>query len=327
MGSLNLNNDGYGFSLDLNISLSSQLPSSSSTPLLGHVGNKESEKSKIPYEVLNPLVIHPNESMVKNNEGDFVDEKKNVLNTRGHWRPFEDAKLKKLVDELGPHNWNNIAEHIHGRSGKSCRLRWVNQLDPKINKAPFSDEEEEKLVYAHKLYGTKWALICKLFPGRTDNALKNHFHVIMAKKQRELSSRKRKQTFQISTKNNVASESTITSNIDESNSTCTNLNLTTRPLLNYQAYSSQLGLLGEGKVEARDFDVAKICIAMKGSCVGQMGNYKSVDQSNLSDLNSEVSASESVATNKNNESILEESEIVRDKIKVSFIDFLGVGDT
>ena len=36
---------------------------------------------------------------------------------RGHWRPAEDEKLERLVEQNGPNNWNFIAQHLEGRSG------------------------------------------------------------------------------------------------------------------------------------------------------------------------------------------------------------------
>lgn len=38
---------------------------------------------------------------------------------RGHWRPAEDEKLRRLVQQHGAQNWNFIAEKLQGRSGMS----------------------------------------------------------------------------------------------------------------------------------------------------------------------------------------------------------------
>lgn len=57
---------------------------------------------------------------------------------RGPWSPEEDAILSELVGKFGARNWSLIARGISGRSGKSCRLRWCNQLDPALKRKPFT---------------------------------------------------------------------------------------------------------------------------------------------------------------------------------------------
>ena len=73
-----------------------------------------------------------------NSSGSSQASKKSLDRVKGPWSPEEDAILSRLVSNFGARNWSLIARGILGRSGKSCRLRWCNQLDPAVKRKPFT---------------------------------------------------------------------------------------------------------------------------------------------------------------------------------------------
>jgi myb proto-oncogene protein len=111
---------------------------------------------------------------------------------RRPWTETEDLAIRSLVETWGTRHWSKIAEllgsihNVKNRSGKQCRERWHNHLDPSVNKDPWDSDEEGVLFNGYREFGNHWAEISRLLPGRTDNAIKNHFYSAVRRNLRKL---------------------------------------------------------------------------------------------------------------------------------------------
>ena len=96
------------------------------------------------------------------------------------WSPEEDARLSATVAAYGS-SWVDVAASVPGRHNDQCRERWIEQVNPSINRSPWSEEEDKNLLdYVRERENASWKEISEcLRTGRTETMVTWHFFAIL----------------------------------------------------------------------------------------------------------------------------------------------------
>ena len=102
------------------------------------------------------------------------------------WSKHEDELLLSIVQSMQwPMKWTVVAQSLPDRTGKQCRERYVNHLNPRLKVSDWTLAEDATIFHLYNAIGSHWARMSKVIPGRTDNGIKNRFHNIRRQYERE----------------------------------------------------------------------------------------------------------------------------------------------
>ncbi|KAL9461048.1 hypothetical protein AB3S75_004110 [Citrus x aurantiifolia] len=106
---------------------------------------------------------------------------------KGPWTVEEDFKLINYIATHGEGRWNRLARCAGlKRTGKSCRLRWLNYLRPNVRLGKITLEEQLLILELHSRWGNRWSKLAQHLPGRTDNEIKNYWRTRVQKQAKQL---------------------------------------------------------------------------------------------------------------------------------------------
>ncbi|KAI1372096.1 Homeodomain-like protein [Hypoxylon crocopeplum] len=115
---------------------------------------------------------------------------KNTGFNTGTWSPEEDERLRNAIVRHGT-RWVLVAADVSTRNGDQCAKRWKENLNPDLDRSPWSPIEDKLLLHLVDVYGRNWKLLTNNFlEARAPLALKNRHSLLMRRMKRQANSKK-----------------------------------------------------------------------------------------------------------------------------------------
>eukprot|EP00916_Digyalum_oweni_P023786 GHVL01039412.1.p1 GENE.GHVL01039412.1~~GHVL01039412.1.p1 ORF type:complete len:416 (+),score=94.07 GHVL01039412.1:135-1382(+) len=127
------------------------------------------------------------ELLSRNQQNQCLTPKHMSEERKMRWSSQEDQILRDLVKVHGVSRWALISkllnDRVHGgkegRTGRQCRERWCNHLDPNNRKGDWCPDEDELVIQKQQELGNRWAEIAKILNGRTEHQVKNRYNSLI----------------------------------------------------------------------------------------------------------------------------------------------------
>lgn len=93
------------------------------------------------------------------------------------WTAEEDIRLLAGINKYGLESWEKVLSVVgNGRTKPQCSQRWYRGINPKINKSPWSEAENQKLFKLVDEYGVKvWSKVAAQMGSRSDVQCRYHY--------------------------------------------------------------------------------------------------------------------------------------------------------
>ena len=147
-------------------------------------------------------------------------------------------------------NWRAISVAMKTRTPRQCRERYQNYLSPDITNAEWTSEDDTLIKQMFDKYGNKWNKISKFFSGRTGNAIRNRYQVILRKEAKMHRRENNAKSFSPAPDVGSDKESSDQQDSDE----VENINAKSLPLINSQqaALDNQFNIIFQKIFEGED---------------------------------------------------------------------------